>query len=237
MHSLTLCFRRTDLEAKYRAYQFEVAKCNLNGRWGVLSLTSMVTFVIKTIGNAVQLMKLSTPGSLERIAIFLPMTAFCLHHQLAVHRVFGTLDETKSASRAFVVRFVLLSALTEMLVIYVNDTFAAYEGCQACRFRCPYTFSAPKFCARATVLSAIVIFNMTPCTSFLGVTGLAFILCGAGRALGFAWHRDHMMLSLSATACMFYQTCLFLWCRYMQERRDRKRFLLQVHISELRSSL
>ena len=157
MHPLFLCFRRTDLEEKYRAYQFDLARTDLCGKWGVLSTTSLVACVIKIVACAQQLSKLSTNGSYERIAIFLPLLIFCIYHQLSIHGLLGSFKPTKAASQAFVVRFVLLSALTEMLVTYVNDIFAAYEGCQACRYRCPYSFSAPKFCARATVLSAIVI--------------------------------------------------------------------------------
>ena len=205
-----------------------------------MSVSTMAACAIKLAAfcdEIVASLQSSTLGSIQRMMIFIPITIFCVYHQLCMHYAMRKPKWSMSHCYSFTITFILLSALTETLVIYVNDAFPEHEGCLSCRFRCPYSFSSPKFCIRAAVLAAIVVFFLTPCVSFVHVLQLVLISCGMSRAVGFITYSNHITLSLWTTTCMFYQICIFLGSRYFQERHDRKKFLLQLHISELRSNL
>ena len=158
---------KSNLEEHYRAYQYELARESLGGRYGALSVTSMVVCVNMAAAYAKQIaayIRAETPGSIERLLNGIPMTAFVFYHQFCVH-LSGTCWDTR-ASQRFVVHFTLLYAFTEMLTVLTNESFPDHEGCPAFRYRCPYTFSSPKFAARGVVLAAIIISHLIPCMPF-----------------------------------------------------------------------
>jgi class 3 adenylate cyclase len=238
LHPLSCCFLKYDLEDLYRDYQFELSRHSLHGRFGSLSISSMVICLNQAAAYVQQIVKIitvSTPGSIERMIIGIPLSAFAFYHQFLVHT--GGVHWNKKACKTFVVHLTLLYAFSEMMVAYVNDLYPDSEGCLAIRFRCPYTFSGPKFSLRGAIFGGIIIFNLTPCMSFLAVVKLMISMFTISRALGFTFHRKQLSVSVWSTLCMCLQICAFLGFRYAQELHDRKRFLLQLHITRLRSSL
>ena len=237
VHTFSLCFQKQELEVFYRRYQFELSRHNLCGRWGSILTTCLVVCVGMFLAYCEQLnsyFRLGTPGSIERMILGFPFSIFSFYY--LVQSLRGKV-ETKQACIAFASGFVLLFTLLETLAVYVNDKFAAYEGCPAHRFRCPYSFSSPKFATRNVVFAAMVIFNLTPCISFAGVVQLIAVIFIISRAFGFYLFSDHIKTSAWSSACILMQISIFLGCRYMQELQDRRKFLLQIHISRLRSNL
>ena len=240
VHSVSLCFQDEKMEEHYRIYQFELSKENLNGRWGAFSLTSMITlaslllFYLETLHG---LFENVTSGTVERIILAAPFTAFCAHHQFMVHTKScrGIVDIR--TSKQFVIQYVLFFTFTDMMVVYVNDTFPMYEGCPKYRFRCPFTFSSPHLAARDLTVCNLVIFHLTPCVSFPCVAQLSGMLIGFSRVLGFLLYHEQMGESIWSTSCVGLLSCIFLWCRYTHELNNRKKFLLQLQTSQLRSRM
>ena len=238
VHRVSLCFLKQGLEEQYRDYQFELARQNLSGRWGALSITSLVLCLSLTAAVFQELEKIKSgyPGSVQRLLVPIPVLIFVLYHQYLVHS--GRVRwESKGCGQAFVVQLSLLYAFTEMLLIYTNESFPEHQGCPSMRFRCPHIYSSPKFTARGAVFAAIIIFHLTPSVSFVSVVKLMVAMYTISRAFGLIFYRNQLHVSLWSTMCMCLQICIFLGFRYAQELHDRKRFLLQRHIICLRSNL
>ena len=66
---------------------------------------------------------------------------------------------------------------------------------------------------------------------------MVFVMHAASRAYGFIVFRTDLSISVWSTSCVCLQFCVFLTCRYIQELHDRKKFLLQLEILQLRSNL
>ena len=192
-NSFSLCFEKPGLEWSYRQYQFELAKHNLCGKWGSIATTCMVVCFGMSMAYCEQLnsyFRHDKPGSIERMVLGIPFTIFSFYYFFLTRQ--GKV-ETKQSSIKFAFGFVLLFTLLETLAVYVNDKFAEFEGCPAHPYRCPYSFSSPKFAARNVVFAAMVVFNLTPCMSFAGVMQLIGIMFLISRAMGFYLFRDHVM--------------------------------------------
>jgi hypothetical protein len=237
VHMISLCFRKPELEENYRAYQFELGSSCLNGRLGALSITSAISFANMTAFYLTQTLdsfKKFSDAALWRMILGLPITIFCLHHQFQIQ----TRSEKRSRQdcKDFVSQFVSWYTFTESAAMLLNDSYPEYEGCLAHRFRCPFTFSGAKFCARAVAYSALIIFHLTPCFSIVDIMLLVFVLCGASRILGLMIIQDHVATSLWSTSCTAVQIAILIGCRYVYEMHDRKCFLLQLQISRLRSN-
>ena len=198
----------------------------------VLCMNNLSAYIQQIVAT----IRVSTPGTTERMIAGIPMTAFGFYHQFRVHTG-RTLWDSSASCQAFVVQLTLLYAFAEMMLTIANESYPDYEGCNAFRFRCPYTFSGPKFAARGAVFAAIIIFHLTPCMSFLAVVKLMVVMYTISRAFGLAFYRNQLTVSIWSTICMCLQICIFLGFRYAQELHDRKRFLLQLHITRLRSNL
>ena len=87
VYAASLCFQRYDLETLYQAYQFEIASKSLLGKFGVLSMTTVITLVNMLeffCKYTVLHFKKYSPGSFERMVIAIPMTIYCLQHQFRI---------------------------------------------------------------------------------------------------------------------------------------------------------
>ena len=237
VHSFSLCFEKIGLEKYYREYQFEHAKHSLYGKGGSIATTCIVVCIGMSLAYCEQMnsyFKHNTPGSVERMILGLPFTIFSFYYLFLTMR---SKMETKQDSLTFAFGFVLLFTMLETFAVYVNDKFAEFEGCPAHKYRCPFSFSSPKFASRNIVFAAMVVFNLTPCMSFTRISQLIAIMFIISRTFGFYLYRDHLMISAWSSSCMCMQISIFLGCRYWQELQDRRKFLLQIHISRLRSNL
>jgi class 3 adenylate cyclase len=238
VHAASLCFKRRDIEAWYRTYQFEIASKTLLGKFGALSITTILTFVNMMdifCKNTINLSKKFSHGSLAKMAIATPMTLFCLYHQFRIHLKNET-SVTRQICRNFVSQYVAWFAFCDSLFMFVNDLIPEHEGCDADRFRCPFSFSSSNFGARSVAFSAFVIFHLTQSTSFVEIVFFIMILFGANRAIGLLVFHGHVVTSLWSLSCTYLPITIFLYCRYWQELNDRKLFLLQLNISRLQSN-
>jgi hypothetical protein len=238
VNAVSLCFKNDELEELYRDYQYELASNTINGKVGSLSLTSIyiiVTALTIWLKNTASLLKQYTSGSIERMISMVPVAVFGFYHQYRLHSCSRT-NLTRRQFQNFVLQFAVLHAITELNVIYVNDSFPQYEGCPAHRFRCPYSFSSSKFCSRIVTVAAMTVFHLTPCHSLLGIVQLLVILCVVNRTIGLFVFHESFSTSLWSVFCTNLQIAIFVCCRYVQELQDRKRFLLQLHIARLRTN-
>jgi hypothetical protein len=200
-----------DVENCYQEYQFELNHRDFENRWGTLSITSFVSSIsmasayteafISFVGN--------TPGSIERMLIGFPFTLFNLYHQMTVFTGKIKSMNCRAYSKWFPILWVSSMCLLETAAVYVNDAFPEHEGCKGKRFRCPYSFSSAKFTARAVVLSALIIFSLTPCLTFLNTACLVLLLFLPGRILGFVMFEDNLIISLWSTGCTMVQLIIF----------------------------
>ena len=230
---ITLCFHDQESERQYRAYQFELARESLSGRWGAIRMTTFsiccLYFFIYT-QEIISYFNYGAPATLWRMIMLAPITIFALIHQFA-----AVSQASESGCRSFVFRFVTVFLISESSVMYINDAYADLEGCPTKPFRCPHSFSSPKFATFAILMSSVVVFHFTPSLSFLEVVQ-SIVLLFVGRFVGFVLHWSEAVSSWSLV-CTCLQVCIFLGCRYVQELHDRRKFLMQVHILRLRSSL
>jgi class 3 adenylate cyclase len=232
---VSLCFKNAELEKKYHVYHFEISRNNLEI---VFSTTAksvcglVIPFYLREIKT---FLVAGSPGSMERILILIPITIFSILYLMQRRR--KDFKDTEETSRTFVLRFVLLYTLAESSLMYVNDVFPEYEGCAANRFRCPFSFSSPKFATRAVLIALLVIFHLSSCISFLEAVQLSTFSFLFGRVLAFLFFPGSFIISVWSLCCSMMQIIIFLGCRYMQELQNRRKFLLQLHISQLRVNL
>jgi hypothetical protein len=239
LHALSLTFKNRDLEEQYLIYRFELAREGLTGKWGTLSLTSLISSVTLALGciESITSYFKHQPGGRERMLVALPLTLFNFYHQFKVRTGKVKSTDIEIYSRSFVMQWVLLLGITEVLSVVVNDSFPEFEGCPAKRFRCPYTFSSSEAASRGIVIGSVLIFSLTPCSSFMSVLRLVLILCGTSRIFGFFLFQDRLLLSLWSNICVFMQLAIFLICRYVRDLNDRRNYLLQLQITRLRANL
>ena len=168
----------------------------------------------------------------------LPYLTFALFYQLKILRGGNNPTEEKTTCQSFVVGFVLLYAFTEFQFAHnVNDVYPESQGCIADRFRCPFTFSSVEAGVRGVAFTALVVFHLTVCSPFLKVVGLVFAMHFFSRLYGFFAYQNEISTSIWSTSCLCLQFCIFLGCRYTQERLHREKFLTQVQIVRFRSNL
>ena len=226
-------FQNEELESLYRTYQFELNRNIMYGRWGTLSICSLSVLCMEFLVYIQEFSaywKYSSPDSLLRMMAISPVVFICLHHQFS-----SKYTVSQQGLQLFTSRLLLVIYLSDCFIMHVNDAFPERQGCPKHRFRCPYTFSSAKFASIAVAISSAAIFHLTPCFSIWGVVKLSMV-CGIGRILGlFTYSADSV--SCWSLCCAFLQVCIFLWCRYVQEQRDRRKFLMQLHIFRLRSNL
>jgi hypothetical protein len=236
--AISLCFHNIELEELFRAYQFELASNSLNGKFGSLSLTSMASSGITLaiiVNQIITSLKQITPGAAERMLTILPLIFFGLYHQFRVQLCSRTTYTTEECQK-FVWQFIVLCTYTESVGILVNDSFPEYEGCNAHRFRCPNSFSSPKFNSRLVTAAAMIVFHLTPCKSIVDIIQMLAILCGVNRMVGLFIFTDFLWTSLWSLLCTYLQIAIFVCYRYVQDLQDRKRFLLLLHIARLRTN-
>ena len=86
--ALSLEFGSAQLELQYRSYRFNLTFADLIGRFGLLSVTSLVTCVA-ILGDFINAVAswtlLGVPGSLQRAAFLSPILAFGFYHQWTVY--------------------------------------------------------------------------------------------------------------------------------------------------------
>ena len=239
INPLTLTFKSFQLEQQYQLYRFQVTYGSLIGRFGLLSVTSMVSLFCVLGDSAegmISFIQHNTPGSIHRVFALFPILAFSIYHQWAVSTNRLLTNDKKSYCPVFAIWWVCLVSLAEILSIYANESFVEDQGCPSKRFRCPYSFSSSNFSARALVVGALLVFRITQSLPFVGTAMLSLTLCGASRVLGLFVY-DAGATSLWSTACVCIQMVAFLACSYTREVRDRKQYLAHLHIVRLRSSL
>ena len=239
VHNFFLSFRDGELENSYRMYQFEIARSRLLGRFGSLSLLSMITGIV-LIMRVLQFLLLCwrdcVISHILRLLSVLPLTLSCLHHQVVLQRGgYLTLDALRC--NQFITRHVILLCGVEVAMSFVNDYFPGVEDCTVDRFACPHTFSSPKFLTRSIIGAAILVFNLTLWIPFSQVAALLFVHCALSRIHGFFFFPTHMDVSLWAFGCASLQIAIFLLVRYQHEVQARKGYLLQLHILQLRANL
>ena len=213
LHLFSLSFQKPALEEQYQDYQFELARHNLVGNWGAMSITSLVALALMTVAYIQQgyaYVWMRSPGCFERMMAGIPAVIFAVHHQLQIRCSKGT--DTKKTCKFFVLRFVLTAAITELFGSHINDAFRDSEGCPTHRFRCPYSFSSSKFAARGIFFAALIIFHLTPCSSFVRVVQLV-MTCTASRFVGFFLFQEHFEISIWSIRCLYLHIFLLLSCR------------------------
>jgi class 3 adenylate cyclase len=238
---MSLRFQNPMVEMQFRLHQFQTYRPELVGGWGVFSMMTVITstaLILNYLEIFFLISKGAEPGTMERALSAAPLTLFNLYYLIQFLRNQKCSQFRAEDCQFFGIGWICLLFLCDVLWAIVYDSFLYSQGCPARRFRCPNAISSSKFSSRAIVISAVTIFNLTPCISLSGVCWLVGLNCAFSRILGRLpnFHSD-VYLSVWSMLCVFTQVILFLACRYLREIKERKRFLLQNHIHRLQAKL
>ena len=227
-----LAFDDEVLEAQYRDYQHDLASQHLFDRWGSLSMTSISSLVPLT---ASLVFRQNKSDSLLHTYALLPFLCFNINHQWVLHSSKRFPNYTEY--RQWVLKWAILAWSTEILLLWVNEQGFGDEKCWNGRFICPNPLIGADSIGRSLYIQAIVILHLTTfgvALHWIALLASIGIVCRVLALFIFADDRMEILWSLAILAANSY---IFVFTRYKSEVHGRKKFLLQIHISRLRSQL
>jgi hypothetical protein len=242
--AISLSFQDLATEEHYQDFQFEIMREGLYKRWGTHFWLLSITCLVLVFLYIEDLKSLQRSGATHdrsvlsmRMVSWFPFTIYSFYYLFRIQTREYKSFVTRRHLASFTKNWIWLMSICETMVAYQNDTSPQYEGCEAKRFRCPYSFSSSIFVTRTAVLSCVLIFNLSTSLGFGETVYLSLVLLLPCRICGFAMFQENLDISIWSSTNLSAQLLVLLACRYMQDLASRKQFRLHLQLADLRSEM